>query len=103
MALRKSMVAAAMVALAICGCTLAGCEAAKAEAGVERFVVTESVKLGAYSLAHVMTDMETGCQYIIWSDYEKGGMELLVDKYGYPLLADGYSRVEVGISEDEGE
>lgn len=102
MALRR-VIAAAMVALAICGCTLAGCEAAKAEAGVERFVVTESVKLGAYSFAQVMTDTETGCQYIIWSGYDKGGMELLVDKYGYPLLADGYSRLDVGMSEDEGE
>lgn len=49
---------------------------------------------------YTITDTETGCQYLVVRVYEGAGVTLLVDKYGYPLLADGYSRTEVSPSAD---
>lgn len=51
----------------------------------------------------VITDTEEGCQYLYYKFGYGGGLIQLTDKYGNPLLADGYSRCEVGMSDDDGE
>ena len=56
-----------------------------------------------YGYVSLITDTRTGCQYLTWRSSEKGGVTLLVDKYGNPLLAEGYTRLDVGMSEDDGE
>ena len=56
-----------------------------------------------YGYVSLITDTRTGCQYLAWWAPEKGGVTLLVDKYGYPMLAEGYTRLDVGMSEDDGE
>ena len=40
-----------------------------------------------YGQAYLVTDTKTGVQYLVWSDFEKGGICVLVDKDGKPLLA----------------
>ena len=99
----RRTVAAALVALALCGCTctLAGCGVRDAEgAGWQvRFKVVQAMTDGL-GTTRIYTDTKTGCQYL---EVGGSGLTLLVDKYGYPLLADGYSRVEVGMSDDKGE
>ena len=53
----------------------------------------------------VVTDTKEGCQYLFCrgSGGHSGGFVQLTDKYGNPLLADGYSRREVGMSDDDEE
>lgn len=48
----------------------------------------------------VITDTEEGCQYLYYKYGYGGGFIQLTDKYGNPLLANGYSRREVGMSDD---
>lgn len=53
-----------------------------------------------YGNMTVITDTKEGCQYLYyWYGYG-GGFIQLTDKYGNPLLAEGYSRREVGMSDD---
>ena len=40
-----------------------------------------------YGQAYLVTDTKTGVQYLVWSEFEKGGICVLVDKDGKPLLA----------------
>lgn len=51
----------------------------------------------------VITDTDEGCQYLFYKCGYGGGFIQLTDKYGNPLLAEGYSRREVGMSNDDGE
>lgn len=51
----------------------------------------------------VITDTEEGCQYLYYKYGYGGGFIQLTDKYGNPLLASGYSRREVGMSDDDEE
>lgn len=88
-----------LVALAIalvCGCGRQ--EDVNARMRLEQ-VGDDSVLMDTY----VLVDTETGCQYLIVDTSSSEVVTLLVDKYGYPLLADGHSRTEVGMSRDEGE
>ena len=39
-----------------------------------------------YGQVYLVTDTKTGVQYLVWSDFEKGGVCVLVDKDGKPLL-----------------
>lgn len=55
-----------------------------------------------YSLT-VLTDTKEGCQYLFLKTGQGAGFIQLTDKYGNPLLADGYSRREVGMSDDDEE
>lgn len=55
-----------------------------------------------YSLT-VVTDTKEGCQYLFLKSGQGAGFIQLTDKYGNPLLADGYSRREVGMSDDDEE
>lgn len=98
----RRVIAAAMVALALCGCTctLAGCGTIRTEGEADTterlFDAIPTGYLGWYIYVH----RQTGCQYFVAGSRTP---VLLVDKYGYPLLADGYSRVEIGMSDDDGE
>ena len=40
-----------------------------------------------YGQAYLVTDTKTGVQYLVWDEYYKGGVCVLVDRDGKPLLA----------------
>ncbi len=92
--------AVAVAIVAITGCSMT--EVAKAEETTPRFDC-EAVTDDTWMYTDVVTDTETGCQYLLVGDDDGYGLTLLVDKYGNPLLAQGYSRSEVGMSDDDGE
>ena len=93
------MIASAMVAL--CGCSTS--EVAEANSDNARFCVVDTTDNHTFVVTFAVVDKETGCQYLFCNYGKGGGLTLLVDKYGNPLLADGYSRREVGTSDDDGE
>lgn len=108
---RRVVVAAILTAIlsaliAVCGCS--SVEVAEA-AQQTRFRVSTASNNGLFVDTAVITDTETGCQYLYFTrptggDGGAGGMALLVDKYGKPLLASGYEReYEVSMSDDDGE
>lgn len=69
--------------------------------GMEDRFKAEVVNSGFnYSLT-VVTDTKEGCQYLFLKSGQGAGFIQLTDKYGNPLLASGYSRREVGMSDDE--
>lgn len=47
---------------------------------------------GIFTALKVMLDTETGVQYLQWASGNAGGMTVLVDKDGKPLLYRGYER-----------
>lgn len=69
----------ALVALAFA----AGCDGA---AGPER------IEHDGASVVEVLTDTETGVQYLAWRSSGAGGITPLLDQWGFPLLADGHQR-----------
>ena len=105
-AIAAIIVAIASAMIAVCGCS--SVEIAEA-AQQRRFTVSEADNDKVFLDTAVITDTETGCQYLYFTrptgtDGGAGGVVLLVDKYGYPLLAGGYEReYEVSMSNDEGE
>ena len=102
----RRMIVIALLLVSLCGCTcaLAGCGDAEPETRKTRFTVEWADEDAAVSTVLIATDTETGCQYLCWQRYNAGGMTLLVDQHGMPLLADGYSRSEgVQPSRDWGE
>lgn len=74
----KKAIVAAMLALALCGCGNSTYELPDAE-NKGRF----KCELGN---AHIITDTRTHVQYLVWSDFEKGGICVLVDADGKPIL-----------------
>lgn len=40
-----------------------------------------------YGHVYLITDTRTGVQYLAWTEYNKGGVCVLVDRDGKPLLA----------------
>lgn len=40
-----------------------------------------------YGQVYLITDTRTGVQYLVWDEYYKGGVCVLVDRDGKPLLA----------------
>lgn len=40
-----------------------------------------------YGQVYLVTDTKTGVQYLVWDEYYKGGVCVLVDRDGKPLLA----------------
>ena len=40
-----------------------------------------------YGQVYLITDTKTGVQYLVWDEYYKGGVCVLVDRDGKPLLA----------------
>lgn len=62
----------------------AGCSAGAA--GPER------IEHDGASVVEVLTDTETGVQYLAWRSSGAGGITPLLDQWGFPLLADGHRR-----------
>lgn len=100
---RRMFLLAIVVALASALVTTCGCSTT-----VVGEPEIESME-GRFEVVHlsndmiVITDTEEGCQYLFYKRGYGGGFIQLTDKYGNPLLADGYSRREVGMSDDDGE
>ena len=92
------VVALASALVATCGCSTTAVGEPKIESMEGRFEVER-----LYGDMTVITDTEEGCQYLYYKYGYGGGFIQLTDKYGNPLLADGYSRREVGMSNDDGE
>ena len=40
-----------------------------------------------YGHVYLITDTRTGVQYLVWTEYDKGGVCVLVDRDGKPILA----------------
>ena len=40
-----------------------------------------------YGQVYLVTDTKTGVQYLVWTEFEKGGVCVLVDADGKPMLA----------------
>lgn len=40
-----------------------------------------------YGQVYLVTDTKTDVQYLVWADFEKGGVCVLVDRDGKPILA----------------
>lgn len=106
---RKLLIAAMlfmlfMTAIATSGCSTTEVAEAEAQSHEVRFHTINESDDDVWVNTTVIVDMETGCQYIFAKQAELGGLELLVDQYGYPLLADGYERGSVTVlSQDYGE
>lgn len=99
------MLASALVSTCGCSTTAVGEpeDRGMEDRGMEGRFEAETVSSGFnYSLT-VVTDTEEGCQYLFLKSGYGAGFVQLTDKYGNPLLADGYSRREVGMSDDDGE
>lgn len=91
----------ALVATLLMGCSTMAVGEPETRGMEDRFKA-EVVNSGFnYSLT-VVTDTEEGCQYLFLKSGGAGFIQL-TDKYGNPLLADGYSRREVGMSDDDEE
>ena len=84
--------------VATCGCSTTAVGEPETRGMEGRFEVEQLY----YGFA-VITDTKEGCQYLFYKRGHSGGLVQLTDKYGNPLLADGYSRREVGMSDDDGE
>lgn len=89
----------ALVATLLMGCSTTEVAADEQVSDV-RFRVVEANNDTFWTVTDIIVDTKTGCQYLWVKESEKAGPVLLVDKYGYPLLASGYSRREVGMSDD---
>ncbi|MGX8696315.1 MAG: DUF6440 family protein [Prevotella sp.] len=77
---------ATIVAL-VAALTIAGCS------GNSTYAFTDVENRDRFScesgLASIVTDTRTGVQYLAWKDYNKGGICVLVDKDGKPLVKGG--------------
>ncbi len=89
----------ALLALPLMGCSTTEV-AADEQVNDVRFRVVEVDNDAFWITTDIIVDTKTGCQYLWVKESEKAGPVLLADKYGNPLLADGYSRREVGMSDD---
>ena len=79
-------VLAAIVAL-VAALTIAGCS------GNSTYAFTDVENTGRFSCeygdVYIVTDTRTGVQYLVWSEFEKGGICVLVDRDGKPLVKGG--------------
>lgn len=92
----------ALVATLLMGCSTTAVGEPETRGAKDRFKA-EVVNSGFnYSLT-VVTDTKEGCQYLFLKSGQGAGFIQLTDKYGNPLLADDYSRREVGMSDDDEE
>lgn len=83
----------ALVALAFA----AGCSGAAGQGRIEH---------DGASVVEVLTDTETGVQYLAWRSSGAGGITPLLDQWGFPLLAEGHqrgARVEPSMDVDDRE
>ena len=88
--------------LIACGSIDVNGEVAKAspikEPTSDRFIVSDSILLEDYrnanTYASIYVDKETGVQYIFMSSGYRGGLCVLVDSDGKPLLYEGLNKRE---------
>lgn len=105
-----------VIALLLLCVALAACDKTDAQAYPNsRFVAKNYEMVGtdtssaqliwSTNYTYVIVDHEEGCQYLVAKDNDGNmTMTLLVDKYGYPLLAAGYERgTRVEMSQDVGD
>ena len=75
----KRIVAVIALALVLCGC------------GNTTRVPEDTENRGRFrcedGTVSIITDTKTGVQYLVWEEYGKGGVCVLVDEDGKPLLA----------------
>lgn len=76
--------AAAVMLVLLALAFAAGCSAGAAEQG--------RIEHDGASVVEVLTDTETGVQYLAWRSSGAGGITPLLDQWGFPLLADGHQR-----------
>lgn len=92
----KRTITIAAIVVALCGCTcgVAGCSERTAaqdeQASRGRFLVSEQANdaIGTHTI--LITDTETGCQYLSIDTGGVGGLALLVDSDGKPMLDSRY-------------
>ena len=77
-----AVIAAATLAL-LALAFAAGCSGAEGQGRIEH---------DGASVVEVLTDTETGVQYLAWRSSGAGGITPLLDQWGFPLLADGHQR-----------
>lgn len=88
--LAACMAAATLALLALA--FAAGCSGAAGQGRIEH---------DGASVVEVLTDTETGVQYLAWRSSGAGGITPLLDQWGFPLLAEGHQRgATVGQSMD---
>lgn len=75
--MRKALIVTAF-ALALCGCDNTTYVSVNPE--------NEGRFKCEYGEVNIVTDTRTGVQYLAWSSFNKGGICVLVDKNGKPLL-----------------
>lgn len=92
-----------VILLLLVGAFLASCSANAMQP--QRFDTGGVERHGNGILVQVVTDTETGVQYLTWNRGRAGGITPLLDQWGFPLLAEGYDRghTMVGPSKDIGE
>lgn len=83
-----------LVAVLAAVCVLmVGCGAIQADAEQEeskkRFEVVDSEYFYADSYAHILVDRETGVMYFVLDVYKGGGVTVMVDAGGKPLIWEG--------------
>ena len=75
----KKAIAALALTLALCGCSNT------------TTVMQDKENEGRFRCesgqVYLVTDTRTRVQYLVWRDFQKGGVCVLVDKDGRPLLA----------------
>lgn len=70
-------------------------------AGCSGAAEPERIEHDGASVVEVLTDTETGVQYLAWRSSGAGGITPLLDQWGFPLLAEGHQRgYRVGPSMD---
>ena len=98
----KRTITIAAIVVALCGCTcgIAGCSeraaAQEERASRWRFLVSEQANDAIWTNTFLITDTETGCQYL-WvlraiDTGGAGGLTLLVDADGKPMLDSRYAK-----------
>lgn len=74
-----------LLVLVVCTCT--GCADEAAEVEAPRFIV-ENIDLD-FGLAYIITDTETGVQYLFVKCVNEGGLTVMLDANGDPLIWEG--------------
>lgn len=78
-----------ILCLSMCSCTYSNLEAHDSNGkalGYERFKIIE----GDISSQAILVDTETGVEYLWISEYSRGGLAVIVDHNGKPLIAPGF-------------
>ena len=84
---------AAILTVVICIAFFVGCDASVVEANMLSRFKIEHASILNYDELTVISDSETGVMYLIYdgSNNNPGGITVMVDKNGNPLISDEYS------------